>query len=133
MLRQCFRRRSGAVGDQAFGEALGNDVLDRLTDQFVAVVAKLFFRLKIEQDNLAALVHDHHGVRGRLQQTTVLRPGLLALTLMYISVGAEPAQDLSLLDHGSERPARGTSDNCHPGRAGERCLPKSRPFGNIIG
>ena len=62
---------SKAVGDQSLGEAFWNDVGDFLPDQFIAAIAELFFRLNIEQDDLAALVHHHHRVRRRLEQSTV--------------------------------------------------------------
>src|SRR6185436_12496681 len=35
------------------------------------MVAELFFGLNIQQNDLAGLVYDHHGVRGRFQQPAV--------------------------------------------------------------
>jgi hypothetical protein len=63
--------RCGSVGDQPFREALGNDVLHLLPDQFIAAVSELFLRLNIQQDDLPALVHHHHRIRSRLQQPAV--------------------------------------------------------------
>ena len=71
LLRQRLGRGAGAVGDDAFGEAFGDDVLDLLPDQFVAAVAELFFRLHIEQDDLSGYVHHHHGVGSGFQQAAV--------------------------------------------------------------
>ena len=59
------------VGDQPFGEALGNDVRDLLAEQLVAAVAELLFGLHVEQDDLAGLVHHHHGVGRRLEQAAI--------------------------------------------------------------
>ena len=73
LLRQRVCRGSQIVGDQPFREALRNDVLDLLADQFVAAVSELLLRLDIQQNDLAALVHHHHGIGSRLQQPAVLR------------------------------------------------------------
>ena len=73
LLRQRLGGSAGAVGDQALGEALGNDVLDLLPHQFVAAVAELFLRLHIEQHDLSRRVHHYHGIGRRLQQPAVLR------------------------------------------------------------
>src|ERR1700728_3864496 len=48
LLRQCFGWRSRAVCDEPFCEALGNDVLHFLPDQFIAAVPKLLLRLHIQ-------------------------------------------------------------------------------------
>ena len=55
-----------AVSDQPFGKALRDDILHLLAQKFVAAVAELFLRLKIEKNDLAALVHHHHRVGRRL-------------------------------------------------------------------
>ena len=71
LLRQGLGGGAGAVGDQPFGEALGNDVLDLLPDQFIAAVAELLLRLHVQQDDFSARVHHHHGVRSGFQQPAV--------------------------------------------------------------
>ena len=71
LLGQRFGGGAGAVGDQPFGETLGNDVLHFLPHQFVAAVAKLFLRLHIQQDDLSALIHHHHGVGGGFEQPAI--------------------------------------------------------------
>ncbi len=71
LLRQRFRRASGTVGDQPFREALRNDVLHFLSDEFIAAVSELLLRLNIQQDDLPALVDHHHRIRSRLQQPAV--------------------------------------------------------------
>jgi hypothetical protein len=60
-----------AVGDQPFGETLGNDVLHFLAQKLVAAIAELLFRLKVQQNDLAALVHHHHRIGSRFQQPAV--------------------------------------------------------------
>ena len=83
LLRQRVLRGAQTVRDQPLGEAFRNDVRHLLAEQFIAAVAELFLRLKIQQDDLAALVHHHHRVRRRLQQSAVsafhLRQMLLRL------------------------------------------------------
>ena len=87
LLRQGFGGGAGAVGDQPFGEALGNDVLDLLPHQFVAAVAELFLRLHVQQDDLSARVHHHHGIGSRFQQPAVLRSRLLAFAEIAADLG----------------------------------------------
>ena len=79
LLRQRLGRGSGAVRDQTLCEALGDDGLHLLADQLVPPVSELLFGLKVQQDDLPALVHDHHRVGGSLQEPPVLRRRLLAL------------------------------------------------------
>ena len=43
----------GAVGNQALGKALRDDVRDLLAQQLVAAVAELLLRLHVEQHDLA--------------------------------------------------------------------------------
>ena len=62
-------RRSSAISRS--GEAFRDDVLDLLPEQLVAAVAELLLGLNIQQDDLAALVHHHHRVGGRLQQPAI--------------------------------------------------------------
>ena len=47
-------RAASAVGDQPLREALGNDVLHLLAEEFIAAVAELFLRLNIQQNDLSA-------------------------------------------------------------------------------
>ena len=65
LLRQRFCGATGTVGDQAFREALGNDVCHLLPYQLIAAVSELFPRLDIQQDNIPAGVHHHHRIRRR--------------------------------------------------------------------
>ena len=71
LLRKSFGRAARSVGDDAFREALGNDVLHFLAYQFVAAVAKLLFCLNVQQNNLSAHVYHHHGIGRRFQQPAV--------------------------------------------------------------
>ncbi len=87
LLRQGLGGGAGAVGDQPFGEAFGNDVLDLLPHQFIAAVAELFFRLHIQQNDLPARVHHHHGIGRRFQQPAVLRSRLLAFAEIAADLG----------------------------------------------
>ena len=73
LLRQRFRRGSRAIRNQPFREAFRNNVLYLLPDEFIAAVAELLLRLHIQQNDLSALVHHHHGIRRGLQQPAVLR------------------------------------------------------------
>ena len=59
------------VGDEAFGEAVGDDVGHRLAEQLVAAVAELLLGLHVEQHDVARLVDHDHGVRRRFQQAAV--------------------------------------------------------------
>ena len=59
------------VGDQPLGKTFRNDVGDSLAQQFVAAITELLFRLQVEKNDLAALVHHHHRVRRRFQQAAV--------------------------------------------------------------
>ena len=70
-MRQRFCGATGTVGDQAFREALGNDVLYLLPDQLIAAVSELFLRLNIHQNDLPCLVHHYHRIRSRFQQPAV--------------------------------------------------------------
>src|SRR5579872_3193651 len=72
LLRQRLGRRSQTVRDQPFREAFRNDVLHLLPDQLIAVISELLLRLNVQQDDLPALVHHHHGIRSRLQQAPIL-------------------------------------------------------------
>ncbi len=71
----CCARASAAVrvpsAISRSAKPFGNDVLHLLPYQFIAPVSELFLRLNIQQDNLPALVHHHHGIRSRLQQPAV--------------------------------------------------------------
>ena len=71
LLRQRVCRGARTVRDQPLRKTLRNDVLHLLPEQFIAAISELLFRLEIQQDDLSALVHDHHRVRRRFQQTAV--------------------------------------------------------------
>ena len=71
LLRQRFGRGARAVRDQPFREALRNDVLHLLPDQFIAAVSELLLRLHVQQNDFSALVHHHHRIRSRFQQPAV--------------------------------------------------------------
>src|SRR6202167_2710958 len=71
LLGQSFLGGAKPVRDQAFREALRHDVAYLLAEQLVAAVAELFFRLQVQQHDLAVLVHHHHGIGSRFQQTPV--------------------------------------------------------------
>ena len=78
LLRQRVFRGSKIVRDQPLRETLRDDVRHLLPDELIAVVAELLLGLKIQQHDLAALVHHHHRIRSRLQQPAILRARLLA-------------------------------------------------------
>ncbi len=71
LLGQCLGGRAGAVGKQALGKALGDDVADRLAQQFVPMVAELALRLEVQQHDLAAPVHHHHRVGRRFHEGAI--------------------------------------------------------------
>ena len=76
-------RRASSVRDEPLREAFWDDVLDFLTDEFVAAVAELLFRLHIQQDDGPILIHDYHGVRGGFQQAVVSRLHLHEVPISY--------------------------------------------------
>src|SRR5208282_753203 len=51
LLRQSLRRASGAVGDDPFREAFGDDVFHRLADQLITAVAELLLGPNIQQND----------------------------------------------------------------------------------
>src|SRR5438270_99297 len=55
-----------------------NEHLDRLPKQLGSEIAKQFFRLRIDEDNLARPVNDQNGVRRRFEQAPELLLSLLA-------------------------------------------------------
>src|SRR5271155_358352 len=71
LLRQRFCRASRSVRDQPFRESLRNNVLDLLPDEFIAAISELLLCLYVKEDDLPALVYYHHGVRRRLQKSTI--------------------------------------------------------------
>ncbi len=81
LLRQRVLRGAQRIGDQPLRETLRNDVLDRLPDQFVAAITELLFRLLVQQHDFAALVHHHHDVGRRLEQTPIAALHLRKLLL----------------------------------------------------
>ena len=87
LLRQRVRGASRSVRDQPFREAFRNDVLHLLPDEFIAAVSELFLRLNIQQNDLPALVHHHHGIRRRLQQPAVFRIRLCTLAEIAADYG----------------------------------------------
>ena len=73
LLRQSIGRTAGSVGDQPLREAVRNDVLYLLAQEFIAPVAELPLGLHIHQDDLPNLVHHHHRIRSRFQQAAIPR------------------------------------------------------------
>jgi hypothetical protein len=57
--------------EQAFREALRNDIFDVLAQEFVPPVSELLFRLKIQEDDFSSRVYDDHRVRSCFQQASV--------------------------------------------------------------
>ena len=74
-------RRSQIIGDQAFRETLGDDVRDWLRDKFVPLVPELPFGLEVQQDYVAGLIHNDHGIGSGFQQAAIsgLRPGAVVV------------------------------------------------------
>src|SRR5438552_2145856 len=58
-------------------EPLGHKQLDPLPDELVAAIAEQLLGLSIDQHDPAVPVHDHHGVRSRLQKASEFVLGLL--------------------------------------------------------
>ena len=87
LLGQRFLGRPQTISDQALRKALRNDIAHFLAEKLVAVVAELFFRLQIYQNNFAALIYNHHGVGGRLQQSEVLGSRFLGLAQIAGNLG----------------------------------------------
>src|SRR5262245_2624240 len=72
---------AAAVNWMLAAKALGHQQLHRLIEQFLARIAKEFLGLRVDQDNLAAAVDNHHGIRGGLQEPAEL---LLRLVSAYL-------------------------------------------------
>ena len=94
LLRQRLRRASRPVRDDPFREALGNDVLHLLSDQFIAAVAKLLFRPDIQQNDVSCHVYYHHGIGSRFQQSAV--PGLRLFALGEIVAELRKSTQISI-------------------------------------
>jgi hypothetical protein len=60
-------------------ESLRHKDLDQLSEQFVPGVPEQPLSQRVDQDDFAGLVDDHHGVRRRFQQPPELRLGLFPL------------------------------------------------------
>jgi hypothetical protein len=71
LLSQSVGSGPQVVGDQSRGETLRDDVGDRLAEELVTAIAELLLGPDVEQDDLALLVDDDHGVRGRLEKPAV--------------------------------------------------------------
>ncbi len=71
LLGEGFRRAARFVGDQPFREAFGNDVRYLLAQKLIAAIAETAFRLEIQKDNVARLVHDHHSVGRGFQKSAI--------------------------------------------------------------
>src|SRR5580698_9548559 len=130
LLGQRFGRASRTVRDQPFRETLRNDVLHFLPDKFIAAVSKLLFRLHIQKNDLTVLVHHHHGVRRRFEQSAVLGIRLCALA----EIAADDGKSAQISGEvtrrrvgGSHEKAPAVFPHAHPLffiRAACRCHPK---------
>jgi len=69
----------GAVRGMFAAQALGHEHLDGPAEHLAASVAEELLGLGVDQDDPPLLVHDHHRVRGRLEQPPELRLRLLAI------------------------------------------------------
>jgi hypothetical protein len=67
------------IRDQPFRKTVWNDVRHLLTQEFVAAISELLFRLEVQQDDLPALIHHHHRVRRRLKHFLEFLLSLVAL------------------------------------------------------
>ena len=81
LLRQCVRRGSKTIRDQPFRKTVRNDIRHLLTQQFVAAIAEFLFRLEVQQDDFAPLVHHHYCVGSRLEQSAI--PGLHLCQMLF--------------------------------------------------
>ena len=93
-LRERVRGTARAVGEDAFGKAFRNDIFYFLPDQFIAMIAKLFFGLNIEEDYFAGLVDNHHGVGSGFEQTAIFSAGFLGFA--DVGISAEPTGHFAL-------------------------------------
>ena len=117
LLRQRIRRRSKAIRDQPFRKTVRNDVGHLLTQQFVAAISELLFRLEVQQNDLAALVHHHHCVRRGLEHFLELLFSLAALVHRGLEL---VAAGLALRELLSIRAARDNNgDHCQHDDEGE--------------
>src|ERR1700734_3107438 len=71
LLRQRLCRASRTVRYEPLGESLRNNVFHLLPDQFIAAVSELLLRLHIQKNDLTVLVHHHHSVRRRFEQSAI--------------------------------------------------------------
>src|SRR5260370_22072719 len=65
--------KTGTVSAMSPTEALGYQDLDRFVDQFGAIVAEEFLRLRVHHNNAAFLADDHNAVWRRLDERPVDR------------------------------------------------------------
>src|SRR5271170_7534913 len=85
LLRQRFGCGARAVGDDPFGEALGDNVFYLLTHKFFALVAELLLRLRVQQNDLSGHVYDHHGIGSGFQQAAVSAFHLFQVSLRTLA------------------------------------------------
>ena len=64
-----MRAVCGAVVAMLVPETLRNQYLDRLAEQFFALIPKELLRLRIDQNDSPVRVYDHHSIRRGIQQT----------------------------------------------------------------
>ena len=68
-----------AVSGMLPAKTFRHEHFHRLAEQFLAGKTEQFLRLRVDQDDVAVLVDDHHGVGGRLHQAAKLLLGPFAL------------------------------------------------------
>ena len=66
-------RGTQLVGDQPFREALRDDLLHLLAQQFIVAIAETLLCLQVQQYDLSGTVYHHHGIGSCFQQPAVLR------------------------------------------------------------
>ena len=71
LLRQCIRRRSQIIRNQPLRKSFRDQALHFLPDEFIAAISELFLCLNVQQDDLSTLIHHHHRIRSRFQQSAV--------------------------------------------------------------
>src|SRR4029450_5036791 len=59
--------------DVSTSEPIGDEDFDRVSEEFRAPIAEDPFRLRVDQDDVAALVDDDNSVRRRFQEPPELR------------------------------------------------------------
>jgi hypothetical protein len=104
LLRQCVLGGPKTIRNQPFREAIRNDVRHLLTQEFIAAISELLFRLKIQQRDHPTLVHHHHRIGSRFEH-------FLEFLLSFVAlINRRPELVAAALAPRELLPRRATSD-----------------------